>query len=163
MSKSKKGNKDKSGADGSVTPAVSGIRKTHVKRSFVERLVGKGENVFAMISEIARNAEKRGVPNGVVQVMKEFVELAVKYREAIFDLRNSGWAPADKSVKIDLKEGAKVQIDPKFKDQYDYILGLQQQLVVSKVISAGKRTQYLVMAENGTPCGYVPKSHLLPR
>ena len=162
MSKNKK-SKDKSGADGSGTPAPSGGRKPRVKRSFVERLVGKAEDVFTLTSEVAHDAEKRGAPDGVVQVMKEFVGLAEKYREAIFDLRNSGWAPADKSVKINLKEGVKVQIDPKFKDHYDYIPGLQQLLTISKVILAGKRTQYLVLAEDGTPCGYVPKSHLLLR
>ena len=161
MSKNKKGNKDKSGAEGSVTPAAG--RKPRVKRSFVERLVGKAEDVFTMASEIAHDAEKRGAPDGVVQVMKGFVGLAEKYREEIFGLRNSGWAPADKAVKINLKEGVKVQIDPKFKDHYDYIPGLQQLLTISKVISAGKRTQYLVLAEDGTPCGYVPKSHRLPR
>lgn len=163
MSKNKKGNKDKSSADDSGTPATPSGRKPRVKRSFVERLVGKVEDIFTLTSEVARDAEKRSAPDGVVQVMKAFVELAEKYREEIFSLRNSGWAPADKSVKINLKEGAKVQIDPKFKDHYDYIPGLQQLLTISKVILAGKRTQYLVLAEDGTPCGYVPKSHLLPR
>ena len=163
MSKNKKGNKDKSGVDSSGTPASSGGRKPRVKRSFVERLVGKAEDVFTLTSEVACDAEKRGAPDGTVRVMKEFVGLAEKYREEIFSLRNSGWAPADKSVKIDLKEGTKVQIDPKFKDRYAYISGLQQLLTISKVILAGKRTQYLVLAEDGTPCGYVPKSHLLSR
>lgn len=167
MSKGKDRNKNK-GEGGSVAAAgsASGGRKPRVQRSFVERLVDKAETIFTKASEVALMSEKRGVPTATVTIAKEFVTLTEKYREAFYLLRASAWTPPAKASSIPIAAGAKVAIAPANVATYNYIPGVTDntaRLVVTAVLQQGKRVQVLVTTEEGQPCGYIPRSHLVLR
>lgn len=163
MSKGKNRNSNK-GEGG--TASASGGRKPRVQRSFVERLVDKAETIFTKASEVALMSEKRGVPTATVTIAKEFVTLTEKYREAFYLLRASAWTPPAKASSIPIAAGAKVAIAPGSLATYSYIPGVTDgtaRLVVTAVLQQGKRVQVLVTTEEGQPCGYIPRSHLVLR
>lgn len=166
MSKGKNRNSNKGEGSAASAGSASGARKPRAKRSFVERMVDKAEVIFAKASEVALASEKRGVPTATVLIAKEFVTLAEKYREAFFELRASSWTPPTKAISIAIEVGSRVAIAPASLATYSYIPGVTDntaKLVVSAVLQQGKRVQALVTTEDGQPCGYIPRSHLVLR
>ena len=155
------------GAGAAASPAAAAKAPRTVK-PFVERLIGKATDIHLKAVEIAKAAETRGAPAATVVIAKEFAGLAEKYRDAIAELQASGWKPSDSSIPLPITEGSKVSIKPENKGLYDYIPGVADgtaRLVATKVIEhgMGRMVQALVATEEGTPCGYIPRSHLVLR
>jgi len=164
MSKKKGKSKGEGGSEASPTGTTT--RKPRVVKSFVERLIDKAQNIYTKASEVAQAAEKRGVPAATVHIAKEFVGLASHYRDTVVALRTSGWTPLTKAISIVIEVGSKVAIATESLATYSYIPGVTDgtaKLVVSAVIQQGKRVQALVTTEDGQPCGYIPRSHLVLR
>ena len=168
MSKKKSKGKGQGQSEGGseASQAETTTRKSRVVKSLVERLVVKAEVIVAKAHEVAVAAAKRGVPEITAKLTREFVPLAEAYRAAFHELRTSGWAPSAQAETILIEEGSKVSIKPESKSMYAYIPGILDgtaKLVVVKVLQSGKRVQALVTTEDGQPCGYIPRSHLVLR
>ena len=155
------------GSGAAASPAAAAKTPRTVK-PFVERLVDKAVGIHIKAVEIAKAAEARGAPAATVVIVKEFAGLAEKYLDAIAGLRDSGWKPSDSSIPLPIVEGSKVSIKPENRGLYDYIPGVADgtaKLVATKVIEhgMGRMVQVLAATEEGTPCGYIPRSHLVLR
>jgi hypothetical protein len=137
-------------------------RKPRVVRSFVERLAAKAETIYKLASNIALKTEKRNVPAPIPSMAKTFVQQVEAFREKLLELRAGDWAPAKASEPFIIKEGDTVTVMAEHKDNYSYIPGVESAvLTVLKLVPQGKRTNVLVATSDGTPRGYIPKSHLV--
>ena len=170
MSKNKSRNRsqvqDKTTAE--TASAVTASKTSRTVKPFIERLINKAMMIHVKAAEIAKAAEKRGAPAETTMLAKEFVDLAETYRDAIVGLRASGWTPSDSSILPSITESSKVSIKSESKSLYDYIPGVVDgtaKLVAIKVIEhgMGRMVQVLVATEEGTSCGYIPRSHLMLR
>jgi hypothetical protein len=93
---------------------------------------------------------------------KTFVQQVEAFREKLLELRAGDWAPAKASEPFIIKEGDTVTVMAEHKDNYSYIPGVESAvLTVLKLVPQGKRTNVLVATSDGTPRGYIPKSHLV--
>ena len=122
--------------------------------------------MFSMGTDLAQMLQDRRAPGEVSGKALEFIPVLEKYREMFFGLRDSGWVPAEKSLKKDFQEGARVMIVKDHIPRYEYIPGLSEgttQLVAAKFIPrGGKYVDVLVKdAATGAAYGLVPKGQLV--
>ena len=168
MAKRNRSNRSSSGSSSdSDASAGTPARKPHIRRTYIERLLGKAETLYSTGADIAKMINGRGAPAEIVTVAQEFVGVLEKYRERFFALRNSGWSPPESASKVEIKEGDTVSIKKKFLPKYDYIEGLSEgrtKLVAAKFTpKGGKGIDVLVKdAATGAPYGLIPKGHLDP-
>lgn len=161
---SNRGSGSSSSGNDSDAPASTPARKPHVRRTFVERLVAKSEDLYSVGAGIAKMIAGRGAPGDVEKVAQEFVGVLEQYRGRFFALRDSGWTLSEPS-KAEIKEGDAVMIMKEFLPKYDYIVGLAEgttKLVAARVTPKGaKGADVLVTnAVTGAPYGLIPKGHL---
>ena len=157
-----KKNRTRTPAGDSSPVTESKTRKPRVVRSFVERLAAKAETIYNLASNIALKTEKRNVPAPIPSLAKAFVQQVEAFREKLLELRAGDWAPSKASEPFIIKEGDTVTVMAERKDAYSYIPGVESAvLTVLKMIQQGKRTNVLVATADGTPRGYIPKSHLV--
>jgi hypothetical protein len=162
-----KGRKSRS-ENGSASAGSSGlaVRRSPNRKTFIERLLAKADSMFSMGTDLAQMLQDRRAPGEVSGKALEFIPVLEKYREMFFGLRDSGWVPAEKSLKKDFQEGDRVMIVKDHIPRYEYIPGLSEgttQLVAAKFIPrGGKYVDVLVKdAATGAAYGLVPKGQLV--
>jgi hypothetical protein len=156
-----------SSSPGSSSSSGPSTRKPMVRRTYIERLLGKAEAMYSIGTDIAKMISGRGAPADIVTVAQEFVGVLEKYRRRFLALRDSGWLPPEPASKAEIKEGDAVSIAKKFLPKYDYIEGLAEgrtKLVAAKLTpKGGKGIDVLVKdAATNAPYGLIPKGHLIP-
>ena len=149
-----------------LSPSSSVGRRIGVRKTFIERLLAKADSMFSMGTDLAQMLQDRRAPGEVSGKALEFIPVLEKYREMFFGLRDSGWVPAEKSLKKDFQEGDRVMIVKDHIPRYEYIPGLSEgttQLVAAKFIPrGGKYVDVLVKdAATGAAYGLVPKGQLV--
>jgi hypothetical protein len=165
MSKGRKNASKENGA--SVSTSGVAIRRPRIRKTFLERLVFKADSMYSLGAELAKLLQYRSAPEEVVQIAREFVLVLEKYRERIFALRDSGWAPSEKASKVDFQEGDRVSVLKAHLSRYDFIPGLAEgstKLMAAKFISRGKSAKFVDVlvsdASTGATYGLIPKSQL---
>jgi len=158
------------GADAGASSASSGlsVRKTAIRKTFLERLVFKADSMYTYGAELAKMLLDRGAPDEITQKSHDFLPALEKYRELFFVLRDSGWAPAEKALAKGFQEGEQVTIARKHLARYDFIAGLAEgttKLVAAKFVNRGESSRYVDVlvkdAVTGATYGLIPKSQLV--
>jgi hypothetical protein len=155
---------------GASSAALSGpsIRKTAIRKTFLERLVFKADSMYTYGAELAKMLLDRGAPDEITQKSHDFLPALEKYRELFFALRDSGWAPAEKAPAKGFQEGDRVAVIKAHLPRYDFIAGLADgstKLTAMRFIARGKSAKvYDVVvtdATTGVSYGLIPKAHLV--
>ena len=143
MAKKNRGNRSENSGNSSAGSGAAGpvSRKPHVRRSFIERLVAKSEDMFSLGADIAKMISGRNAPGDVEAVAKSFVSVLEQYHEKFIVLKDSGWAPAEAASKAEIKEGDIVTIVKSALPKYDFIEGLAEgrtKLVAVRFVPRGE-------------------------
>jgi len=172
MSKKNKGrNASSSGssAESSETSAAKPTRAPRAPRGTLpERLVGKADKVYSLVSEMGKEMAARGAPKDSSDAVTAFLGQVEVWREKIFALKSSGWVPSEKKGKVAIVEGDPIQIVSEHLARYSFIDGLAEgrvQLVAGAVVQVS-RFQIDVMlkdAADGKFYGYAPRKFLAHR
>jgi len=128
------------GGSGVTEPAVTPVKKTR--------------KVYAMASDMSKQAASRGAPQATCEAARAFLTQVEAWRETFFALKTSGWEPSATVIKSVIKEGDPIAISPDHVAQYSaFIPGLAEgsvKLVAGSVDQVNKMiVQVMLKGEDG--------------
>jgi hypothetical protein len=150
--------------ESSEVSASSGPR---IQKTYLERLIGRSDSMYALGSELVRRLKDRNAPVDIISKAEAYIPVLEQFRELFFGLRDSGWVPVQRGSRQEFVEGARVGILKDQIERYSFIPGLAEgtvRLVADRLFERGTTHKYVEVlvkdAETGAVYGLIPKRHL---